>query len=151
MTRRHRTVNTAPGQENSASRPILPVCSGRCHRTVLVQCHQPAPHKATELQGAIPPHRPGQKNPAFRPIPLACLSNDATVLSFKQQHRTRNITSVLASVKTPPHVTLSIPMNHRCHGVMAGPLTSDRCHEESLLPPNATALPPNDNMSRRLQ
>ena len=48
-------------------------------------------------------------------------------------HRT-----IIASVKTLPHVTLSIPMNHRCHGVMAGHLTSDVCHDKPLLSNDAT-------------
>ena len=72
------------------------------------------PHEATELLGTMPPF-------------------DATVLSStKEMPRTKlppyshDATGlIIASVKTPPHVTLSIPMNHRCHGVMAGPLTSD--------------------------
>ena len=79
---------------------------------------------------------------------------DATVLSStKEMPRTKLLPYshdatglIIASVKTPPHVTLSIPMNHRCHGVMAGTLTNDGCHDEPLLPNDATDLLPHSPM-----
>ena len=79
---------------------------------------------------------------------------DATVLSStKEMPRTKlppyshDATGlIIASVKTPPHVTLSIPMNHRRHGVMAGPLTSDGYRDEPLLPNDATDLLPHSPM-----
>jgi len=91
-------------------------------RTVLARyqaCHHPTQpntrHDATVLS-KVRCHQP-----ASRPTPPHCFLYDSTTVITA---------SALAFVKTPPHVTLSIPMNHRCHDVMAGPLTNERCHNK---------------------
>ena len=97
--------------------------------------------RATVLQGEMPPFCSVQSTVLQGKMPPFCLAqchraprHDATDRSATGLLARCNGPITIASVKTPPHVTLSIHMNHRCHGVMAGPLTSNEYNNEPLHP-----------------